>query len=81
MNYSLDPIKAYDIRGRFPEALNADFAYDLARAYCTVFSPKTVVVGHDIRNEGPALNAALCKGFADSGVKVLHLGLCGTEEV
>lgn len=81
MNYPLDSIKAYDIRGRVPQSLNADFAYDLARAYSTVFSPKTVVVGHDIRLEGPELNNALCKGFAQCGVKVLHLGLCGTEEV
>jgi len=81
MTYSLDCIKAYDIRGRVPDVLNADFAYDLARAYSTVFQPKTLVVGHDIRQEGPELNEALCRGFAESGVQVLHLGLCGTEEV
>lgn len=80
-NYNLNSIKAYDIRGKVPQDLNADFAYDLARAFSIVFQPKTLVVGHDIRQEGPELNEALCRGFAESGVQVLHLGLCGTEEV
>ncbi len=79
--YNLSSIKAYDIRGKVPQDLNADFAYDLARAYSTIFHPKNIVIGHDIRQEGPLLNDALCQGFADSGVEVLHLGLCGTEEV
>lgn len=81
MKKNLDCIKAYDIRGRVPEDLDNALVYQICRAYATVFKPKTVIVGHDVRLESPQLNEALCKGLMESGVNVLHLGLCGTEEV
>ena len=39
------------------------------------------MVGHDIRRSSPELTKALAKGLNQLGVDVLHLGLCGTEEV
>ncbi|HEY1076344.1 MAG TPA: phosphomannomutase [Fontimonas sp.] len=73
--------KAYDIRGRLGEDLNADFAYRLGLAYGTRFSPKRVALGRDVRHSSPMLLDALAQGFNRSGVEVLDLGLCGTEEI
>ena len=73
--------KAYDVRGRIPSELNAPLVYRIAQAAASVLSPKTVVVGHDMRQDSPAFAQAMAQGFLDSGVTVLPLGLCGTEEV
>ena len=73
--------KAYDIRGRIPGELNVGLAYRLGKAAAAVFNPATVVVGHDMRQDSPALAHALAQGLLDRGVNVLPLGLCGTEEV
>ena len=73
--------KAYDIRGQVPTELNEDLAYRIGRAYATFLQPRRVAVGHDIRLTSPALSTALTQGLRDSGVAVVDIGLCGTEEV
>ena len=73
--------KAYDIRGRLPDELNDDVAYRVGRAYAEFLKPQRVVVGHDIRLSSAELTEALVKGLMDSGVDVIHIGECGTEEV
>lgn len=77
----LSGFKAYDIRGEVPRQINPDLAYQIGRAYASEFSPKKMIVGHDIRLESEPLSKALCDGLTASGVEVWHLGLCGTEEV
>ncbi len=84
MSHNQQPLtafKAYDIRGSVPDELNDDIAYRLGRAYADEFSPRTVIVGRDVRLESPALSTALCRGLNDGGVDVIDIGLCGTEEV
>ncbi len=73
--------KAYDIRGRVPDELNPELARNIGRAYAAVFKPAKVAVGHDIRLSSLELVQALTQGLLESGVDVLHLGLCGTEEI
>jgi phosphomannomutase len=73
--------KAYDIRGKVPAELNPELARDIGRAFAAVFQPRKVAVGHDIRLSSPELTKALVEGLIESGVDVLHLGLCGTEEI
>lgn len=73
--------KPYDIRGRVPDQLNEDIAWRIGRAFAQFLSPKRVVVGYDIRLSSPALCEALCRGLLESGVDVLSIGQCGTEEV
>lgn len=77
----LECFKAYDIRGKVPSEINVDFAYNIGRAYASEFSPKNIVLGHDIRESSLTLYEALMKGLVDSGINVIALGLCGTEEV
>ena len=76
---NLDSFKAYDIRGRIPDEINDDLAYDIGRAYAAFVKPKKVAVGYDIRLSSPQLAKALKRGLMDVGVEVLDIGLWGTE--
>src|SRR5438270_2799491 len=76
---NLDSFKAYDIRGRIPDEINDDLAYDIGRAYAAFVKPKRVAVGYDIRLSSPQLAKALKRGLMDVGVDVLDIGLWGTE--
>ncbi|CAK0767819.1 phosphomannomutase [Gammaproteobacteria bacterium] len=71
----------YDIRGRVPDELNEDLAYRIGRAYATFVAPRCVAVGHDIRLTSPVLASALIRGLIATGVDVVDIGLCGTEEI
>jgi len=73
--------KAYDIRGKVPDELNPDLARKIGRAYSKVFEVKRVAVGYDIRLSSRDLAGALIDGLRHSGVDVVNLGLCGTEEI
>jgi phosphomannomutase len=72
--------KAYDIRGRVNDELDASLAYRLGLAYCDRFSPRRIALGRDVRHSSPMLLDALARAFNAGGVEVLDLGLCGTEE-
>lgn len=73
--------KAYDVRGRIPDELNAELAYRIGRAYAQFLQPKEVVVGYDIRLTSQTLAQALKQGLKAQGVNVIDIGQCGTEEV
>ena len=78
--------KAYDLRGRVPDQLNEEVAYRVGRGYATFLQSENpqatrVVVGHDIRLSSPSLCDALIDGLLDSGMDVMHIGECGTEEI
>ncbi|HEY3858315.1 MAG TPA: phosphomannomutase [Gammaproteobacteria bacterium] len=73
--------KAYDIRGRVPEELDADIAYAIGRAFVELTRPKQVAVGQDVRLSSPELASAVARGIMDAGADVLDIGLCGTEQV
>jgi phosphomannomutase len=78
---SLRCVKAYDIRGKVPSELNVDVARALGRAYASRFRPRAVVVGRDMRLSSDSIAGALIDGLLDSGVDVVDIGLCGTEQV
>ncbi|GFE63988.1 phosphomannomutase [Litoreibacter roseus] len=73
--------KSYDVRGKLGDELNADIAYRIGRGFAVAMSPKTVVIGYDIRPTSPELANALSEGLRDEGIDVIDIGLCGTEEV
>jgi hypothetical protein len=73
--------KAYDVRGRYPEELNAELCRAIGRAYADETGAKTVCLGRDIRLSGPELLDALAEGLMEAGVDVIDLGLAGTEMV
>ena len=73
--------KAYDVRGRIPDELDADLAYRIGRAFALYVKPKRVVLGHDIRLTSPEIAEAAREGLLDSGVDVIDIGQGGTEHV
>jgi len=78
---TLPSFKAYDIRGRVPEELDAALAERIGVGTASLLGPGPVVLGRDIRLSSPDLQAALKKGFTNAGRDVIDIGLCGTEEV
>ncbi len=81
MSRAITCFKAYDARGKVPDELNTDIAYRVGRAYAEFINPKQVAVGRDVRLSSDEMFEALTRGLTDSGVDVLDLGLCGTEQV
>ena len=81
MSKAINCFKAYDARGKVPDDLNTDIAYRVGRAYAEFIKPQQVAVGRDVRLSSDDLFDALTRGLTDSGVDVLDLGLCGTEQV
>ncbi|MCP4430437.1 MAG: phosphomannomutase [Gammaproteobacteria bacterium] len=81
MQIDINCFKAYDARGQVPDELNDEIAYRVGRAYAEFVKPRQVAVGRDIRLSSDSLFDALSNGLIDSGVDVLDLGICGTENV
>ena len=60
-------IKAYDVRGIYPDQVNEDLARDVGAAFAVVVGAyqseaRAIVVGHDMRPSGPDLVAAFSDG-------------------
>ena len=74
--------KAYDLRGTYPNQINADTAYAIGRAFATFLPEKSqpvhVCVGGDMRLSTPELKKALIKGLTESGVNVDDIGVVST---
>ena len=76
---NLDIFRAYDIRGIFGVDFEPRDFYRIARAFAVRFQPKTVAVGHDVRESSPQLWQKVVEGLIDSGVDVLNLGRISTD--
>ena len=74
-----DIFRAYDIRGIFGVDFVPNDFYRIAHAFAVHFRPKTVAVGHDVRESSPQLWQQVVKGLVDSGVDVLNLGRISTD--
>ncbi|TXL57338.1 phosphomannomutase/phosphoglucomutase [Aeromicrobium terrae] len=76
-------VKAYDVRGRSPEQLDAA----LARAMGAAFADETgisdgrgrAVVGHDMRTSSPEIAGAVADGIRFRGASVVAIGLASTD--
>ena len=70
--------KAYDIRGIYPDQLDAATAEKIGRAYIEFTHAKKVVIGRDMRPHSEPLFQAIAKGITGQGADVVDLGLCST---
>lgn len=70
--------KAYDIRGLYPQEIDDDAAYRIARAFVSILKCKRVVVGHDMRESGEQFASATIRGVIDQGADVVPIGLTST---
>src|SRR5437868_6694094 len=74
-----DVFRAYDIRGIYPEEIDEEAYYRIAKGYVYFFKPKTMVVGMDARLSSPPLKKSLIQGFLDGGVDVVDIGGITTD--
>ncbi|MEJ7633979.1 phosphomannomutase/phosphoglucomutase [Aeromicrobium sp.] len=80
-------VKAYDVRGRSPEQLDAALTRALGEAFAletgvdaaTVEGGGTVVIGHDMRDTSPELVSAFADGVRAQGGHVIGIGLASTD--
>jgi len=74
-------IKAYDIRGTYPDQLDEDLARSAGAAFVRVLGAagRSVVVGHDMRPSSPSLVAAFAEGATSQGADVVLIGLASTD--
>lgn len=70
--------KAYDIRGLAPGELDEAFAKRLGQVLAAEYRPARVMVGRDMRDLSPKLEAALVEGLTEMGTDVTRIGLCST---
>ncbi len=78
---TIDPsiFKAYDVRGTYPEQVDADVAYQVGAALVQYLKPKSIAVGRDMRVSSDKLADGLIKGINDAGSDVIDLGLVSTD--
>ncbi|MHC5037176.1 MAG: phosphomannomutase/phosphoglucomutase [Planctomycetota bacterium] len=70
--------KAYDIRGIFPEEIDAAKAEAIGRAFAAFIGAGPIVVGRDMRESGPVLRDALVSGLVAAGATVWDVGMIST---
>ncbi|CAA9256183.1 MAG: Phosphomannomutase [uncultured Acidimicrobiales bacterium] len=76
----LDSIfKAYDIRGTYPDQLDADVARRVGAAFAAFAAAPSILVARDMRPSGEELSAAFAEGANSQGVDVVDLGLASTD--
>jgi phosphomannomutase len=73
--------KAYDVRGTYPDQLNAEAAHAIGGAVIEHLGVSRIAVSRDMRTSGPELMAALIRGMVEQGAEVTDLGLCATDEL
>ncbi len=74
-------LREYDARGVVGETLTEKDAYFLGRSFGTLIrrdGGNSISVGRDGRHSSPAMEASLTKGLAETGLKVIKVGLCPT---
>ncbi len=77
-------VKAYDIRGIYPDQINADVCAALGVGFAEFIKDvepetKSVVIARDMRPSGPELVAAFAGGVMSQGLNVVDVGLGSTD--
>ncbi len=81
--------KAYDIRGVYPDEIDAPKARRIGHAFARYLPshssllhnathPLRIVIGHDMRGSSPVLASAFRDGACQAGAEVIDIGLCTT---
>jgi phosphomannomutase len=73
--------KAYDVRGIYPDEINAPVAKRVAEAFAQVLKPKRVAVGQDVRSHGEELKKAVIESLLNAGVDVVDIGVITTDQL
>src|SRR5881275_748284 len=71
--------KAYDIRGTYPDQIDADVVRRIGAAFARFAGAPTILMARDMRPSGVELCAAFADGATSQGVDVVDLGLASTD--
>lgn len=66
--------RAYDVRGTYPDQINEDIVYIIAKAFALKIKPKKVIVGQDLRESSTKMKELVIKGLLEMGVDVDDAG-------
>ena len=72
-------VKAYDIRGTTPDQLDEDMCQAIGAAFARFNGRSCIIIGRDMRPEGPAFAKAFAAGAMSQGVDVIDIGLASTD--
>lgn len=72
--------KAYDIRGTYPDQIDAALARRIGRAFADFMGRGPLVVGRDMRSMAPEIQDAVIEGILDGGIDVIDVGLTSTPQ-
>ncbi len=70
--------KAYDIRGTYPDQIDARIARRIGQALVHFLKAKRLVVGRDMRTMAPEIQDAVIGGILSMGCDVIDIGLAST---
>ncbi|MCA8954229.1 MAG: phosphomannomutase/phosphoglucomutase [Planctomycetes bacterium] len=73
--------KAYDIRGTYPDQIDAALARKIGAAMVHFLGAKRLVVGRDMRTMAPEIQDAVIDGMLEQGCDVVDIGLASTPMV
>lgn len=71
--------KAYDIRGVFPEELDADAAARIGEGLVRFTGAVELLLGQDMRTSSGELADAFARGASNAGARVIHVGEVSTD--
>jgi phosphomannomutase len=71
--------KAYDIRGTYPEQIDAEICRAIGAAFARFAGADTILVARDMRPSGVELTQAFADGATSQGADVVDLGLASTD--
>ncbi len=79
-------VKAYDVRGTYPDQFDADIAGRLGTAFARFLreddpAATRVLLGRDMRPSGPELTEAFARGLMNQGFDVVDVGLVSTDQL
>lgn len=74
-------VKAYDVRGVYPDQLDDRLVELFGAAFVEVTGATAIVVGHDMRPSSPHLSASFAKGAVRRGAHATLIGLCSTDQL
>ena len=72
--------KAYDIRGTYPDQIDASLARRIGRAFADFLGEGPLVIGRDMRTMAPEIHHEVIEGILDGGIDVIDIGLSSTPQ-
>lgn len=78
-------VKAYDVRGRYPEELNEQVARRIGAGFAkwllTTASTSDIIIAGDMRPSTPGIIEALAEGIKEQGADAIVAGLSSTDQL